>query len=209
MRIVSALEGRGHEAVAFHPNGAGGRAMEEMIRHGCFDGVIDLTTHELIDELAGGEHAAGPERLEAASAMKLPQIVVPGSTDYIVMGPLADLPPAFRKRKTMLHNPEMTFVQPSDREMAALGRLMGHKLNRSQGGTVVMVPLKGFSYPNYPGRVFHNPSGVSALVRGLRATLNSSIPIRRLDMHVNDESFADAVVEEFDQLLRSALSVPR
>ncbi len=54
MRIVSLLQERGYETVTFHPNGVGGRAMEEMILQGRFDGVIDLTTHELIDELAGG-----------------------------------------------------------------------------------------------------------------------------------------------------------
>ncbi len=42
MRIVSLLEEKGYETVAFHPNGVGGRAMEEMILEGRFDGVIDL-----------------------------------------------------------------------------------------------------------------------------------------------------------------------
>ncbi len=93
-----------------------------MIRQGMFQGVIDLTTHELIDELAGGEHAAGPDRLEAASAMGIPQVICPGSTDYIVAGPFAGLKKAFKKRKTIMHNPKMTFVRPSDREMALLGR---------------------------------------------------------------------------------------
>ena len=51
MRIVSLLQEKGYETVAFHPNGVGGRAMEEMIMEGRFDGVIDLTTHELMDEL--------------------------------------------------------------------------------------------------------------------------------------------------------------
>jgi uncharacterized protein (UPF0261 family) len=74
MRIVSLLQERGYETVAFHPNGVGGTAMEEMILQGRFDGVIDLTTHELIDELAGGQHAAGPNRLEAASRMGIPQV---------------------------------------------------------------------------------------------------------------------------------------
>ena len=60
MRIVALLKKAGYDAVAFHPNGVGGRAMEAMVRQGMFRGVIDLTTHELIDELAGGEHAAGP-----------------------------------------------------------------------------------------------------------------------------------------------------
>ena len=53
---------------------------------------------------------------------------------------------------TMMHNPEMTFVKTSVKEMAELGRIIAQKLNRSHGNTLVMIPLKGFSYPNHEGR---------------------------------------------------------
>jgi uncharacterized protein (UPF0261 family) len=200
MRIVALLKKAGYDAVAFHPNGVGGRAMEAMIRQGMFQGVIDLTTHELIDELAGGEHAAGPDRLEAASAMGIPQVICPGATDYIVAGPFAGLKKAFQRRKTIMHNPEMTFVRPSDREMARLGQTMARKLNRPRGSTVVVVPLKGFSFPNHEGRPFYNPTGVRAFVRGLRGEIAASIPVKLLAMHINDEAFAVAVVDEFEKL---------
>ena len=154
MAIVSLLQKAGYEVVAFHPNGAGGMAMERMIREGKFSGVIDLTTHELADELVGGGHACGPHRLEAASDMKIPQIVVPGSIDYIVQGRFETLRPSFKRRTTMMHNPEMTFVKTSAKEMAELGRIIAQKLNRSHGSTMVMIPLNGFSYPNYKGRIF-------------------------------------------------------
>jgi uncharacterized protein (UPF0261 family) len=203
MRIVSLLEKSGYDAVAFHPNGVGGMAMEAMIRQGMFQGVIDLTTHELIDELAGGEHTAGPDRLEAASDMGIPQVIIPGSTDYIVKGRFSELSNTFKKRKTMMHNPEMTFVQPSDREMARLGQTMAHKLNRSRGNTMVVVPLKGFSYPNHEGRTFYNPAGVQAFVKGLQENIKGSIPVRLLPMHVNDETFAAEVVEEFERLIQT------
>ncbi len=174
--------------------------MEAMIRQGMFRGVIDLTTHELIDELAGGEHTAGPDRLEAASAMGIPQVICPGATDYIVAGPFAGLKKAFKRRKTIMHNPEMTFVRPSDREMALLGKTMARKANRSRGNTVVVIPLKGFSYPNHEGRPLYNPTGVRAFVRGLQGEIDASIPVRLLPMHINDEAFAAAVVDEFKKL---------
>jgi uncharacterized protein (UPF0261 family) len=203
MTIVSLLRKKGYRAVAFHPNGVGGMAMEEMIRERLFDGVIDLTTHELIDAVAGGQHAAGPSRLEAASETGIPQVVVPGSTDYIVTGRFSELKAVYRKRKTMMHNPEMTFVQPSDREMTRLGSIIGRKLNRARGKVAVMVPLKGFSYPNHEGRVFYNPAGVEAFVKGLKAAINPTIPVRLLPLHVNDEGFARAVVEVFEGMLKT------
>ena len=201
MRIVDLLKKAGYDAVAFHPNGVGGRAMDAMIRQGMFRGVIDLTTHELIDELAGGEHAAGPDRMEAASEMGIPQVIVPGSTDYIVKGRFSELNRLLKKRKTVMHNPEMTFVRPSDREMARLGQTMARKLSRSPRNTVVVVPLNGFSYPNHEGRALYNPSGVRAFVRGLQGEIQSSIPVRLLSLHVNDAAFATAVVDEFEKLV--------
>jgi uncharacterized protein (UPF0261 family) len=197
MAIVSLLQKAGYEVVAFHPNGAGGMAMERMIREGKFSGVIDLTTHELVDHLVGGGHASGPDRLEAASDMRIPQIVVPGSIDYIVQGRFETLRPSFKKRTTMMHNPEMTFVKTSVKEMAELGRIIAQKLNRSHGSTMVMIPLKGFSYPNYQGRVFYNPEGVKAFSKTLKEEIERKIPILELPYHINDEGFALEVVKEF------------
>lgn len=201
MRIVSLLSARGYEVVAFHPNGVGGEAMEEMIRQGMFEGVVDLTLHELTDEAAGGDHAASPGRLRAAAEKGIPQVVVPGSTDYIVTGPSDRLKRSFRGRRTMAHNPEMTFVQPSVREMRRVGRTVGERLGSSGMRTSVLVPLKGFSHPNYEGRPLHNPSGVRAFVNGLRETLDGAIPVGFLPLHVNDPAFSDAVAEEFERLM--------
>jgi uncharacterized protein (UPF0261 family) len=197
MAIVSLLQKAGYEVVAFHPNGAGGMAMERMIREGKFSGVIDLTTHELVDHLVGGGHACGPQRLEAASDMKIPQMVIPGSIDYIVQGRFETLRPSFKKRTTMMHNPEMTFVKTSTKEMGELGRVIAQKLNRSQGNTMVMIPLNGFSYPNYKGRAFYNPEGVKAFSKTLKEEIKRRIPVLELPYHINDEGFALEVVREF------------
>jgi uncharacterized protein (UPF0261 family) len=212
MSIVSLLQEAGYEVVAFHPNGTGGMAMERMIREGRIAGVIDLTTHELVDELAGGGHACGPHRLEAASDMKIPQVVIPGSIDYIVQGRFETLRASFRRRKTMMHNPEMTFVKTSVREMAELGRIIARKLNRSHGNTMVMIPLEGFSFPNHRGRVFYDPKGVKAFLKALKEEIGRRVPVRALPYHINDGGFAEEVVAEFQRMMaehRSGAAAPR
>jgi uncharacterized protein (UPF0261 family) len=143
--------------------------------------------------------------LEAASRVGIPQVVVPGSTDYIVTGRFSELKPAWKKRTTMMHNPEMTFVMPSAREMAKLGELMARKLNQAAGNTVIMVPLKGFCYPNCEGRALYNPSGVKAFVEALQSRIAPTIPLHLLPMHVNDELFSTAVVQEFETLMTSRI----
>lgn len=62
-------------------------------------GVIDLTTHDLIDEQSGGEHTAGPDRMETATAIGITQIVISGSTDYIVLGAFADLKNSLKREE--------------------------------------------------------------------------------------------------------------
>ena len=55
----SYLEGAGYEVVVFHATGSGGRAMESLVSSGFLDGVLDLTTTELADDLVGGVLSAG------------------------------------------------------------------------------------------------------------------------------------------------------
>ena len=62
------LEALGYEVLVFHATGSGGRAMEALIRSGAIDGVLDVTTTELADEIGGGVLSAGPDRLDAAGA---------------------------------------------------------------------------------------------------------------------------------------------
>ena len=74
-RAREVLEAAGYEVLVFHATGTGGRAMEALIRDGFIAGVLDITTTELADELAGGVLSAGPNRLEAAGEMGIPQVV--------------------------------------------------------------------------------------------------------------------------------------
>src|SRR5690606_13665338 len=64
-RAREELERAGYEVLVFHAVGTGGRTMEELVRAGFVKGVLDMTTTELADELAGGVLSAGPHRLEA------------------------------------------------------------------------------------------------------------------------------------------------
>ncbi len=80
------LEAEGYEVMTFHANGVGGKAMESLVLEGCFAGVLDITTTELADELCSGVCSAGPNRLEAAAQLGIPQVVVPGCVDMVNFG---------------------------------------------------------------------------------------------------------------------------
>ena len=85
------LEGWGYEVVTFHPNGTGGRCLERLVDEGLIQGVMDLSLQELTGYVCHGLFDAGPDRMKAAARRGLPQVVAPGGTDYIVLGPTSSL----------------------------------------------------------------------------------------------------------------------
>jgi len=204
LRCKKILESRGFEVVTFHQNGTGGIAMEDMIREGALQGVLDLNLHEIGDRFVGGLHGAIREdRLEAAGALGIPQVVAPGSINYAVWGPLTGLSAEWRSRKLIVHNPSLTLVRLSPDELRSVGKIVAEKLNRAKGPTHLFIPLKGFSYPDREGLPHWEPEGNRALIDSLRARLNPSIPVTELDAHINDSEFIDPVTERFLSMMKA------
>ena len=201
MQIRRAFEAECGDLVIFHANGVGGAALEEHVDAGHIDGVIDYTLSEIIGHIAGGFHDAGPTRLEAAGRKGLPQIVVPGCVDFMVCGPRTQLPEKWRDRPSYYHNPEFTLVRASQQEQLEAARQIAAKLNAAQGRVVLMVPTRGLSVPNceidqsgQPG-AFWDPPLDAAFRAELRGHLHARVEYQELDAHINDETFALAVLD--------------
>ena len=89
------LEELGYEVLVFHATGTGGQSMEALMRDGFLSAILDLTTTELADDLVGGVLSAGPQRLEAAGELGLPQVVSLGALDMVNFGPRDSVPQEF------------------------------------------------------------------------------------------------------------------
>ena len=107
------------------------------------------------------------------------------------------MPPEHRKRALVPHNPEATGARLFAGEMKILAGVVAEKLNRAQGPVKVLVPMRGFSHWNAEGKTFYDPEADRLFLQALREKLHPSIPYREVDAHVNDERFAQAVIEEF------------
>ena len=203
LRCKEHLERTGFEVVTFHQNGTGGIAMEDMIREGSFRGVLDLNLHEIGDRFVGGLHGAIREdRLEAAGEMGIPQVVAPGSINYVVLGPLESLSPEMGSRKLIVHNPNLTLVRLSTEELREVGKVVAEKLNRAKGPTKVFIPLRGFSYPDQEDLPHWDPEGNQVFIDALKTHLGPGIPLTELDAHINAPGFIDPVVEEFISMMK-------
>lgn len=203
LRAKEILERQGYEILAFHQNGTGGIAMEDMICEGHFKGVMDLNLHEIGDRFVGGLHShTRDDRLEAAGDLGIPQVVAPGSINYAVWGPLATLSEELRSHKYIVHNPNLTLVRLSVEELREVGKIVAEKLNRAKGPTRLFIPLRGFSYPDRVGFPHWEPEGNQAFIDALKKNLGKSIPVIELDAHINDPEFIDPVVEAFLEMMK-------
>jgi uncharacterized protein (UPF0261 family) len=201
-RARERLEELGYEVLVFHATGAGGQSLEALVRDGFLVGVLDTTTTELADELVGGVLSAGPDRLEAAGAAGVPQVVSLGALDMVNFGPRETVPPKFEGRNLYVHNPTITLMRTTPEECAELGRTIGRKLSAATGPTVLFIPLKGVSMIAVEGQPFHDATADDALLAGLRETLGPSVEVHELDTDINDPAFAVAMADRLHELIR-------
>jgi uncharacterized protein (UPF0261 family) len=176
--------------------------MEALVRGGFLAGVLDVTTTELADALVGGVLSAGPDRLEAAGAAGLPQVVSLGALDMVNFGPRETVPAQFEGRNLYVHNPTVTLMRTTPDECRELGRQIGRKLSAAKGPTALFVPLKGVSMIAVEGQPFHDGAADRALLDGLRETLRPHVERHDLDVDVNDETFAVAIADRLHELIQ-------
>lgn len=194
------LERAGFEVIVFHATGAGGQAMESLIREGLFAGVLDLTTTELADELVGGVLSAGPRRLTAASECGVPQLVSVGATDMVNFHAPHSVPAQFSGRMFYRHNPHVTLMRTTAAEAARIGQDMAKKLIAARGPVRVLIPKRGVSAIDQAGQPFDDPHARAALVVAMRAAA-PQLDVVELDQHINDPAFALAAAQQLVGLI--------
>jgi uncharacterized protein (UPF0261 family) len=192
-RARKRLEEKGFETLVFHASGAGGRSMENFIRDGVVQGVLDMTLAEIGAHLAGALHDAGPARLDAAVDKAVPLVLVPGAADTIVLPPLSALPDKFRGRTLNFHNPTMTTMRTNVEECKAIGEFIVRKLQKAKVPVKVFLPCGGLSSIDKPGEIFYFPQANEALFETLKNGLRGNVNIEIIEdkRHLYDEGFGE------------------
>ena len=156
-----------------------------------------------MDEIAGGTLTAGPDRLETAGSLGLPQVVSLGAVDLIAFTPPEAVPTAYLERNVYQHNPMVTLVRSNPEECRRLGEVMADKLGRATGPVTLFVPLRGTSSYAVEGGLFHDPAADRALVESLRVHAGPSLEVVELDTDINDPEFAIAMAQRLDEHYRA------
>jgi uncharacterized protein (UPF0261 family) len=196
------LEANGYEVLVFHATGTGGRTMESFIADGLVEGVLDITTTELADELVGGVLSAGRDRLTAAGLRGVPQVIALGALDMVNFGPPETVPEKFRDRRFYQHNPTVTLMRTTPDENDRLGKEIAEKASASRGPTAVLVPRRGVSAIDAEGKPFWWPEADAALFQSLRNWISPHVELIELDLHINDPAFAEAAARTLLRFLQ-------
>lgn len=202
-RCAGLLQEEGYEVLIFYARGSsGGKIMEKMIAEGHFCAVLDVTTTELADEVAGGIYSVGPRRLREAPAHGIPYIVVPGALEMINLGSEDTLQPAQKARTLYYHSPSSVKMRANGAEMKELGEIFIQRLQHSRPGmTKVIIPARGFSSVDMPGKVFSDPDANQIFINEVKYKMPSNVPVMIQDSHVNDRAFADVLVRELLRMM--------
>lgn len=205
-RAREELERRGYETLVFHASGAGGRAMENLVRRGVIHGVLDMTIAEIGAHLVGGLHDAGPGRLDAMRDMGIPYVMVPGGADTIVLPPLADLPDKFRNGRILnKHNPTMTTMRTNVEENRQIGEFIVSKLKDAKGPVKILFPKGGLSSIDKPGAVFYLPEASEMLLATLKAGFaGTKVEVIEDERHLYDPGFGEDAAALMDELMRAS-----
>ncbi|HUF63769.1 MAG TPA: Tm-1-like ATP-binding domain-containing protein [Verrucomicrobiales bacterium] len=203
------LEEQGFEAVTFHAVGSGGRALDALAVSMSAAGILDITTTELADELAGGVLTAGPDRLGPPARAGIPAVVVPGCLDMVNFHAPETVPQRYAGRTFYRHNPQVTLMRTNAAECSQLGSILANKVNAWTGPVAVLLPLQAISVISAPGQPFHDPEADAALFDNLRAQLRPDIPVFSLDLKINDPAFARACVDTLLSQLPNSVFIQR
>jgi len=190
------LENQGYEVLVFHATGAGGMAMESLIEAGFIKGVLDATTTEWCDQVAGGVFAAGSTRLEAAAKAGIPEVVSVGALDMVNFGAMDTVPEKYKGRNLYKHNASVTLMRTNIEECSEIGKIIAEKLNMATGPVALFIPLKGVSAIDVEGAPFYGPLEDAELFEQLRENIDDKVELIEMDTDINDEAFAVAMAKK-------------
>lgn len=183
------LEKNGMEVISFHANGTGGRCLENFIREGLIDIVLDMNLHELTCEMCGGYCTGANGRLNAAAENGIPIVFVPGAIDvidYFLENTDKNLPERFEERKKVFHNANVCHTKTFKDEILKVAETAANRLNNAKGPVTVILPHKGFCEAGAPDGPLYDTQIDLSFINKIKSCLNKNIKVIDVDCNIND-----------------------
>ncbi|KAF0916810.1 hypothetical protein E2562_014575 [Oryza meyeriana var. granulata] len=197
--VKERLSKEGYETLVFHATGVGGKAMEELVRGGFIQGVLDITTTEVADHIVGGVMACDETRFDAIIENKIPLVLSVGALDMVNFGARDTIPPDFAGRKIHVHNEQVSLMRTTVEENKKFAQFIADKINKSSSEVIVCLPQKGISAIDAPEMPFYDPEATSTLLDELYSHIEKTDnrEVKMLPYHINEPEFANVLVDAF------------
>jgi uncharacterized protein (UPF0261 family) len=197
--LKPALELRGFEVAIFHATGMGGMAFEKIAAQKGFACVMDFALPELGNLLAGSVINAGADRLTNAGKAGIPQLVAPGCLDLIDFAGWQEIPSQYSDRPFHEHNRLIKSSGLNAEERRETAREVAIRLRDALAPVHIVLTTQGIEEWDRPGEVAHDPQALSAFVDEMQVVVKDPIKLTCIDAHINDQEFADTVLNLFDE----------
>lgn len=203
--VKERLNKEGFETLVFHATGVGGRAMEDLVKGGFIQGVLDITTTEVADYVVGGVMACDSSRFVSTLEKKVPFVLSVGALDMVNFGAKGTVPGEFQQRKTYEHNEQVTLMRTTIEENKKFASFIADRLNNSSSKICICLPEKGISALDAPGKPFFDPDTTHLLIEELKKQIKvtEDRQVKILPYHINDPEFANELVDSFLKICNS------
>ena len=197
MRAIDRFHDAGYEVITFHAIGAGGLAMEQMMREGLITGVFDYALGEITDWLFDGLRAADEHRLTVAGSLGLPQVLCPGGAEHIglLLHEPNAVPDAYASHKHVFHSPIIFAPRMNDDELTRTAQEITRRLQSTSGKATFMIPTQGVSRYSVAGGPLEDAAGDAVFFEALRSSMPASVELVEMDAGAEDDTFVDAAVD--------------
>jgi uncharacterized protein (UPF0261 family) len=194
--IRKAIEQRGFEVMVFHTSGNGGITMDEIVREQDVAVVVNLSLIEVSDYLVDGIFSGGPDRCKASLEKGVPTIFAPGNIDFMVAGPIEDAKRRFPGKRYHIHNAALTAVRAEAAEFKHMAEHMAGLIKTAKGPVAFFIPLGGFSEHDSDHGYLQDTSLPPVFAEYLRKFMPAGVPIVEVPCHINEEPFANKIIEQ-------------
>ncbi|XP_071915489.1 toMV susceptible protein tm-1(GCR26)-like [Coffea arabica] len=196
----------GYETLVFHATGVGGRAMEDLVRQGLIQGVLDITTTEVADYVVGGVMACDSSRFDALIEKNIPLVLSVGALDMVNFGGQDTIPSQFHHRKIHEHNQQVSLMRTTVDENKKFAEFIAEKLNKSNSKLCICLPEKGISALDAPGKAFYDPEVTGTLIKEVQKLIqtNEDRQVKVFPHHINDIEFANALADLFIEICHNS-----
>ncbi|HQR06420.1 MAG TPA: Tm-1-like ATP-binding domain-containing protein [Gemmatales bacterium] len=199
LAAVDSLRRGGWRTQLFVTGSRQATAFEHAILHDpSIQAVLDFSLGDLAGIRLGIHTESNPMRLTSASTLGLPQVIIPGSLDHVVVHRTYE---PSDTRKTLKIDDISTLVRTSPEDNDAFGKELAFKASASKGPVTFVFPRGGLSHWDGEGQLLDDQQANQALLDSLHLWKAPHVLLIESHRHINDPLFAQIVVDQMLKLL--------